>query len=108
MSNSPQSSPGLLCPSPPAPRETPRTYPRATVSIERPRVQGKFIFIGNEKFYIRGVTYGTFRPSKDGSEYRTPEVVERDFALMAANGITAIRTCTVPPRWLLDIAHSHG
>ena len=73
----------------------------------RPRVRGKFIFLGNEKMYIRGVTYGTFRPHKDGNEYPDPEVVEQDFALMAANGLNAVRTYTVPPRWLLDAAQRH-
>ena len=74
----------------------------------RPRVAGKFIFTGNEKFWVRGVTYGTFRPQPDGSEALDPEVVERDFALMAANGFNAVRTYTVPPRWLLDAAMRHG
>jgi beta-galactosidase/beta-glucuronidase len=74
----------------------------------RPVVQGKFIFVGNEKLYIRGVTYGTFRLDEDGNEHHDPEVVERDFAQMAANGLNAIRTYTVPPRWLLDAAQRHN
>jgi GT2 family glycosyltransferase len=74
----------------------------------RPRVEGKFIYVGDEKFYIRGVTYGPFHPEEDGCEYHTPELVEKDFGLMAENGINAVRTYTVPPRWLLDIAQRHG
>src|SRR3712207_3404623 len=74
----------------------------------RPRVSGKFIFVGEGKFYIRGVSYGTFRPGADGDEYRDPKVVEQDFAQMAANGLNAVRTYTVPPRWLLDSAQRHG
>src|SRR3712207_742761 len=74
----------------------------------RPRVGGKFIFVGEEKFYIRGVSYGTFRPGADGDEYHDPKVVEQDFAQMAANGLNAVRTYTVPPRWLLDTAQRHG
>jgi GT2 family glycosyltransferase len=77
-------------------------------TVVRPSVQGKFIFVGDKKLYIRGVTYGTFRLDQDGNECHDPEVVERDFALMAANGLNAIRTYTVPPRWLLDIAQQHG
>lgn len=57
----------------------------------RPRAHGKFIFVDDEKFYVRGVTYGTFRPHEDGYEYPAPEMVERDFALMAANGLNAGR-----------------
>ena len=74
----------------------------------RPRVEGKFIFVGTEKFYIRGVTYGPFRPDENGCEYHTPEVVDRDFAQMKAAGLNAVRTYTVPPRWLLDIAQRHN
>ena len=71
-------------------------------------VSGKFIFLGKDKFYVRGVTYGTFRPGTDGDHYPEPGIVERDFARMAANGLNAVRTYTVPPRWLLDVAHRHG
>jgi O-antigen biosynthesis protein len=35
-------------------------------------------------------------------------VVEQDFAEMARAGFNAIRTYTLPPRWLLDIAADHG
>src|SRR5436190_13101581 len=73
----------------------------------RPSVRGKFIFIGDEKLYVRGVTYGTFHPREDGDEYPGPEIVEQDFALMTANGLNAVRTYTVPPRWLLDAAQRH-
>lgn len=78
------------------------------LGTERPRAKGKFIFVGDEKFYVRGVTYGAFRPDENGNEYHTPEVVERDFAQMKAVGLNAVRTYTVPPRWLLDAAQRHG
>jgi len=74
----------------------------------RPRVHGKFLFVGNEKFYVRGVTYGTFRSGANGEEIFDPEVVARDFEMIVANGINAVRTYTVPPRWLLDAAHKYG
>ena len=74
----------------------------------RPRVQGKSIFLGDEKLYTRGVTYGPFRPSEHSHNYHNPEVVEGDFSQIAANGLNAVRTYTVPPRWLLDIAQRHG
>src|ERR687894_3061406 len=74
----------------------------------RPRVRGKFVCVGDDKFYVRGATYGTFRPGPDGDQYHDPKVVERDFAQMAANGLNAVRTYTVPPRWLLDAAQRHG
>jgi GT2 family glycosyltransferase len=75
----------------------------------RPRAMGKFIFAGDEKVYVRGVTYGAFRPDDDGNEYHDLDVVDRDFAQMAANGMNAVRIPhTTPPRALLDVAHRHG
>ena len=78
------------------------------VTLQRPKVQGKFLFVGDAKLWIRGVTYGTFRPDADGNEYHDLDVVERDFAQMAENGLNALRTYTVPPRWLLDAAQRYG
>src|SRR2546422_9506847 len=74
----------------------------------RPTVRGKFLFVGGEKLYVRGVTYGTFRPDAQGVEFPPADVVERDFAQMAANGINAVRTYTPAPIWLLDAAARHG
>jgi O-antigen biosynthesis protein len=74
----------------------------------RAHVRGKFLHADADKLLVRGVTYGTFRPHADGWQYPERAIVERDFAAMAANGIIAIRTYTVPPRWLLDLAACHG
>jgi len=71
-------------------------------------VRGRFLFVGEKKLYVRGVTYGTFRPGIDGSQYPAPDVVSRDLAQMAANGVNTVRTYTVPPRWFLDEAQHHG
>ncbi len=73
----------------------------------RPSARGKFIYQGEEKVWIRGVTYGTFGPEAEGSEWRTEKATARDFAQIRANGLNAIRTYTVPPAWLLDLAFEH-
>src|SRR5258708_15983532 len=84
------------------------TATRTTVrSRPRPEVRGKFIFCGKDKLYIRGVTYGTFRPDAAGDEFPALELVESDFTQMAAAGVNAVRTYTVPPRWLLVAAARH-
>jgi len=70
----------------------------------RPEVQGKFIFVGEEKLYVRGVAYGPFRAAEDESEYADESRVAQDFEAMAAAGINTVRTYTVPPRWFLDAA----
>ena len=69
--------------------------------LTRPEVRGKFFYVGDEKLWIRGVTYGTFRPDQSGNEYSNPEVVEKDFTQMVAVGINVIRIYTPPPKWLL-------
>lgn len=85
-----------------------RITPQGANAMPRPRVAGKFLYAGDEKLYIRGVTYGTFRPSEDGDQFPPPDVVERDFAQMAEAGINAVRTYTVPPRFVLDLAQANG
>ena len=57
----------------------------------RPTARGKFIWVGDQKLYIRGVTYGTFRPDASGNQYHNLELIERDFACMAANGVNSVR-----------------
>lgn len=69
--------------------------------------RGKFLWNGREKLWVKGVTYGTFRP-RDGSAEYDPGVVESDFLLMKQNHVNAIRTYTIPPRWMLDLAQHHG
>ena len=74
----------------------------------RPTVRGKFLFVGDQKLYVRGVTYGTFRPDARGDEFPDPSVVRSDFRQMAENHINVLRIYTPPPRWLLDEAQRHG
>ena len=80
----------------------------SSLLTERPKVQGKFLYRGDQKLWIRGVTYGTFGPNNDGDQFPQPHVAERDFAQMALHGFNSIRTYTVPPIWLLDLAQQHG
>ena len=77
--------------------------------MQRPRVSGKFLYVGNEKLWVRGVTYGAFRPDVHGNEYHNLEIIERDFAQMAASGLNTVRIPhTMPPVSLLDAAQRHG
>src|SRR3954452_8522228 len=83
------------------------TKPASSRAI-RPTVRGKFVFVGDEKLYLRGVTYGTFRPDAHGDEFPDASAVRNDFRQMAENHITVLRVYTRPPRWLLDEAERHG
>ena len=86
----------------------PLTTVKAVVRKVRPKAKGRFLFLGEEKLYLKGVTYGTFAPTLAGEFYPEPDVVADDFAQMVANGINTIRTYTVPPGWLLDLALKAG
>ena len=75
---------------------------------DRPHVRGKFLYVGEEKFWVRGVSYGTFSIDENGEERLDRGIVERDFALMAEHGFNVVRVHTGPPRWLLDSAQRNG
>jgi glycosyltransferase involved in cell wall biosynthesis len=68
------------------------------------RVQAKFFFEGDTKWFLKGVTYGPFKPNADGDFISSPDQARRDFALMRDLGVNLIRVYHVPPRWLLDMA----
>ncbi|MBN2182871.1 MAG: glycosyltransferase [Sedimentisphaerales bacterium] len=86
--------------------EIPQEYSQAAIK-GRLCKRGKFFF-RDEKFFIRGVTYGTFHPDENGVQYPSQKRVARDFAMMESHSINAIRTYTVPPSWLLDLAAQHN
>jgi O-antigen biosynthesis protein len=72
------------------------------------RVRGKFFFAGEQKFFVKGVTYGPFAVGSHGTQFPERDVVIRDFRLMAEMGATVARVFTVPPVWLLDRAAEAG
>jgi len=89
-----------------SPQFTSKTMARPVAA--RPVVRGKFIFIGSEKIYIKGVSYGAFEPDEEGHEYHDLEKIDDDFEKMAACGINTVRIPhTTPPRELLDVAYKH-
>ena len=55
----------------------------------RPRVSGRFLYVGDEKLWVRGVTYGTFPPIASGDDGYQPVKADADFARMASVGINA-------------------
>ncbi|MEQ1862797.1 MAG: glycosyltransferase [Chthoniobacteraceae bacterium] len=72
------------------------------------RVRSKFFHEGDRKWFLKGVTYGPFKPNADGDLISTPERAREDFALIRQFGVNLIRVYHVPPRWLLDLAAEHG
>jgi GT2 family glycosyltransferase len=84
-----------------------RPDPRPGAAI-RPEVRGRFLYAGDDKLWVRGVTYGTFLPAVAGDDGYDATVADEDFAMMSASGLNAVRLYDVPPPWLLDAAQRHG
>jgi len=80
----------------------------ARSGFERPRVHGRFLYKGDKKFFIKGVTYGPFPENENGEPLPEPERVAEDFRLMRSIGVNTIRVYYVPPKWFLDSAAHHG
>jgi O-antigen biosynthesis protein len=72
-----------------------------------PQVDGKFLRVDGDRFYVRGVTYGTFAETELGL-FPGLKQVEEDFAAMAAVGINTVRTYTVPGQEILNLAEEAG
>src|ERR1700745_1906005 len=62
----------------------------------------KFFFEGDKKFFVKGVTYGPFKPDTEGNYLGRPEQVDMDLALMRQAGLNVVRIYHAPPRWFLD------
>jgi GT2 family glycosyltransferase len=88
-----------------------RSYPEvplAPLSGAKVISQGKFFFLNEEKFFIKGVTYGPFSLSSHGHPFPDIATMEEDFALMTELGANCLRTFTPPPLSLLDLAADYG
>jgi GT2 family glycosyltransferase len=72
------------------------------------RAVAKFFFEGGRKFFVKGVTYGPFRPDNEGHYLGAPDQVQRDLAQMREIGLNVVRIYHVPPRWFLDACAAAG
>ena len=74
----------------------------------RPSIDGKFLKVGEERFYIKGVTYGTFAPDENNFQFPDLKTMDNDFQQMVKSGVNTVRTYTVPSKEILDLALVHG
>ncbi|MBC7782631.1 MAG: glycosyltransferase, partial [Burkholderiales bacterium] len=74
----------------------------------RVRRDGKFFRLGDEKFFVKGVTYGPFKPNSMGEHYPEPDQVRRDFEQIRDLGANCVRVYWTPNKWFLDIAAEIG
>ena len=67
-----------------------------------------FLIAGSDTFRVRGVTYGSFRSRLDGLSFPEHTQIKRDFVAIAEAGLNTVRTYSIPPPELLDIAAELG
>lgn len=72
------------------------------------RAVAKFFFEGDRKFFVKGVTYGPFKPDAEGHYLGPRDQVERDLAQMRDVGLNVVRIYHVPPLWFLDCCAAAG
>jgi GT2 family glycosyltransferase/DNA-binding beta-propeller fold protein YncE len=78
------------------------------VTATRIAAEGKFLRAGDERFLVKGVTYGTFAPDAQGYQFPPARQIAEDFRLMAGLGLNTVRLYTPPRRELVDEAARNG
>jgi len=79
-----------------------------TTKDSRIRPAAKFFLEGDKKFFVKGVTYGPFKPDAEGNYLGPPEQVDVDLALMRQAGLNVVRIYHAPPPWFLDRCTNAG
>jgi GT2 family glycosyltransferase len=79
-----------------------------TAANQRIRPAAKFFLEGDKKFFVKGVTYGPFKPDSEGNYLGRPEQVDADLALMRQTGLNVVRIYHAPPPWFLDRCTNAG
>ncbi len=73
-----------------------------------PRVEGKFLSLGRQRFWAKGVTYGSFRHNEQGEPFPPFAQLNDDFAQMRDAGINVVRMYSPPSERIADAAADHG
>lgn len=76
--------------------------------LQRVRIDGHHLHLGGEPFRVRGVTYGSFLPRRDGQPFPESQQIKDDIAAMRALGLNVLRTYATPPPDLVEIAGDLG
>ena len=74
----------------------------------RVRRDGKFFRLGDQKFYVKGVTYGPFERGGEGEPLPERDQILRDFGQILDLGANVIRVYHTPPNWFMDMALEAG
>src|SRR5688572_24212956 len=79
----------------------------ACAAQARVRIDGRLFRIGDADWYLKGLTYGPFRPNSAGEHIPEPHRAFADLANMRSLGCNAIRLYHLPTLALLDAALAH-
>ena len=77
-------------------------------SSDRIEVDGKFFRLGQEKWSVKGFSYGPFAPNSIGLFLPERDKWLADLAVMRSLGANSFRVYHTPPEQLLDDALEHG
>ena len=88
--------------------DAPHQGPPGPPPAQHPGISGRFLHVKGRRFWVRGVTYGTFQPNEHGEPYPGRLQVRKDFAQMREAGVNTVRLYTPPPDWLADAAAEAG
>jgi O-antigen biosynthesis protein len=80
----------------------------AASTTERVRLDGRFFRLADQKFWVKGVTYGPFEPQPNGVCLPVQHQLEADLRQIAGLGANTVRVYHVPPREFLDTAQAFG
>jgi GT2 family glycosyltransferase len=71
-------------------------------SAARVVTDGKFLRLGGDKFYVKGFSYGPFKPNSQGGQFPERDRLLEDFAHMRRLGANTLRLYTRPSVEMLD------
>ena len=74
----------------------------------RVKTDGKHLSLEGRPFRVKGVTYGSFTPRLDGELFPESSEIKKDLLQIEAAGLNTVRTYTLPPPEMLDLAGELG
>jgi GT2 family glycosyltransferase len=72
------------------------------------RAVAKFFFKDDRKFFVKGITYGPFKPDAAGNYLGPPERAAADLTNIRDLGFNVVRVYHSPPLWFLDSCSAAG
>jgi glycosyltransferase involved in cell wall biosynthesis len=81
--------------------------PTHPLNLPRVETHGKFFRLDGRKWYVKGLTYGPFRPNSRGEFLPERDGWNADLAQIRSLGANVLRTYHIPPRAFLDDALRH-